>query len=268
MKVDLTKYKTEEKYRARIASLAAYLNKIGLSLIVRSRKLVHFLNAEMTDAEAERFIVNLPALHRKIQEILAAQRRDYSHLKYFYGQPYQGLALLGIFGERPTEERFDTYGLADLIGKDDTVLDIGCNCGFVGLIAAYRTGCRVVGVDINPHMVEIGRVCADYLRLSDRVRLEAARIQDYKSDQPVSAVFSFATHWTDDGNYRVTIDEHMQRIHGMLKPGGLLVFESHCADVVNPVFHEKMESIRSLFDHDGGRKIENGTRLVYIMRRK
>lgn len=255
-------------WRARVTRFAEFLNRTGVALIVRSRRLVHFLNATMTDREAERFLLELPTLHHEVSEHLASQRRNYPHVPYFYGYPYQGLAILGIFGERATEERFDTYGLAKLIGRDDTVLDIGCNCGFMSLITAYRTGCRAVGIDINPHMIDIGNACAKYLRLDDRVTLQPGRFQEFSPKGKFSVVFSFATHWTDDGNYRVSLQAHLQRIHSMMAPDGVLVFESHCADVGNDNFYRALDEVRPIFDIDVSKKIENDTRLVYLMRRR
>lgn len=266
--MNLDTLRMDPKWRSRVTRVAELLNRTGIALIVRSRRLVHFLNATMTDREAERFLVELPSLHREVSEHLVTQRRNYPHMPYFYGYPYQSLAILGIFGERATEERFDTYGLAKLIGPSDTVLDIGCNCGFMSLITSYRTGCRAVGIDINPHMIDIGSACVKYLRLDDRVTLQAGRFQEFSSNEKFSVVLSFATHWTDDGNYRVSLPEHLRRIHSMMASDGLLVFESHCADVGNESFYKALKEVRSIFDIDAGKKIENGTRIVYLMRRR
>lgn len=254
--------------RAWAVRIAGFLNDLGIRLQHHSRRIVQTINLEFTDIQSDRFVHGQRQLHSEINAILSRQKREYPHLSYFCGYPYQSLGILNVFGERASEERFDAYGLRDLIGKDDVVLDIGCNCGFVGIVAAYRTGCRVTGIDINPHMIEIGRRCASYLHLDRSVDLRAVRLQDFVPDEPYSAVFSFATHWTDDGNYRVAIEEHLGRIHGMMRPGGVLVFETHCADVGVPGFYAALERVRHLFSWSGDpARTDKGTRELYIMRR-
>lgn len=246
--------------------IANAVNAAGVRLMVLARDIVAWINSNFTDARSDRRIRDLPKLHEEIRRILVRQKSDYKHYAYFYGYPYQSFATLGIFGERATEERFDIYGLGEILGPDDSVLDIGCNCGFVALYAAYRTGCRATGIDINPFMVEIGQRCAEYLNLADRVSLVAARFQEYASAERFSVVFSFATHWTDDGNYRVSLPEHLRRIHAFLKPGGVLVFESHTVDVGNPEFYATLETVRDLYEWDGKVLTDNGYREVYRMR--
>lgn len=251
--------------RAMIAS-AYRMHILGVALLVAARKLVRMSERHTIDATSDRFVLELPDLHRRIHAELDAQRRQYDSYSYFHGYPYQALAILDVFGERGTEERFDAYKLASLIRPDDRLLDIGCNCGFMALYASFRTGCRADGIDINPFMINIGRHCTEFLRLSERVKLMAQRFQDYSPTEPYSVVLSFATHWTDDRNYRVRLQDHLQRIHAMMGAGGLLVFESHSADVGNNEFYAALEEMRSHFSWDGHQVMANGTRELYLMR--
>ena len=246
--------------------VASALNRLGVRLLIGAREIVSLINEHVTDAKSDSRIRNLGTLHEQIRRILERQKKEYPHYSYFYGHPYQSFATLGIFGERPTEERFDVYRLRELLGPEDSVLDIGCNCGFMAIYASYRTGCRATGIDINPFMIEIGQRSAEYLEIADRVKLVAGRFQEYQPAERFSVVFSFATHWTDDGNYRVELTEHLKRIHALLKPGGLLVFESHCADVGQAAFYEALESMRGWFDWSERILSDNAQREVYLMR--
>lgn len=247
--------------------LASALHRLGIFLLVCSRRLVRMTAPHTIDASSDRFLMELPVLHAKIRDELSRQKRQYSSYAYFHGYPYQALAILGVFGERGTEERFDAYELASHIGPEDRLLDIGCNCGFMALYAAFRTGCRAEGIDINPHMIRIGEHCARFLRLEDRVRLVAQRFQEFRPEQPYSVVLSFATHWTDDRNYRVRLQDHLLRIHAMMTSGGLLVFESHSTDVGEPAFYAALEELRGHFSWNGHRTMANGSRELYLMRR-
>ena len=244
-----------------------HLNGLGIHMMAWGRIMVRYMNRHITDSQSDRFVVGLPELHSRINHILRRQRRDYPHYAYFSGYPYQSLGILGIYGERASEERFDSYGLADLVTRDDTVLDIGCNCGFMSILTAYRTGAKCHGIDINAYMTEIGTECAKFLHIADRVMLEGKKFQDIDNAASYSVVYSFATHWTDDGNYRVGLKDHLMKIHGLLKPGGLLVFETHCSDVGDDAFYATMDDIRSAYSWSGMQKTDNGLRELYLMRK-
>lgn len=257
------------KRRAFIIKASSTLNRLGIRLMSMSRAPVRLINAHVTEFSSDRYIYDLPGLHAKIRDILSRQKKQYEHYSYFDGQPYQSLAMLGIFGERPSEERFVKYGLSEIIDRQDRILDIGCNCGFMAIVTAYRTGCNAVGIDINPYMIEIGNAVVRYLGLESKVDLRAGRFQDYTSDSKFSVVFSFATHWTDDGNYRVGLSEHFARIAALLNDSGVLVFETHSADVGQKKFYDALQEARSIFEFDGkAGVVENGTREFYVMRKR
>ncbi len=258
--------KIKQFIRHSMVAAASLLHRAGIAMIVSARKLVRLTEMHTIDTTSDRFIIGLPELHKKIRHELDLQRREYDSYSYFHGYPYQSLGILQVFGERGTEERFDAYDLANLIRKSDHVLDIGCNCGFMAIYAAFRTGCSADGIDINPYMIRVGQHCADYLQMSDRVKLIAQSFLDYKTERPYSVVLSFATHWTDDKNYRVRLQDHFLRIHAMMEPGGLLIFESHSADVGNPEFYQALEEMRGHFSWDGCRTMARGTRELYLMR--
>lgn len=257
----------KQAVRLVMVAVASWLHRLGIFLLVFARRLVRLTERHTIDTTSDRFVMDLPELHRKIRRELAMQRREYDSYSYFHGYPYQALAILDVFGERGTEERFDAYGLADLVRPEDRLLDIGCNCGFMSLYTAFRTGCSADGIDINPYMIRIGLHCTEFLQLQDRVKLVAQPFQDYKPAQAYTVVLSFATHWTDDRNYRVRLQDHLLRIHGMMADGGLLVFESHSADVGNAEFYAALEEMRTHFSWEGRRLMAKGTRELYLMRR-
>jgi len=259
--------KIKQHVRHAMIAVASLLHRFGVFMIVAARKLVRLTEMHTIDETSDRFIIELPELHRKIRHELKLQSREYDSYSYFHGYPYQSLGILQVFGERGTEERFDAYNLAELIKSSDHVLDIGCNCGFLAIYSAFRTGCSADGVDINPYMIRVGQYCAHYLQMTDRVRLVAGSFLDYKPARLYTVVLSFATHWTDDGNYRVQLQDHLLRIHAMMDADGLLIFESHSADVDNPEFYAALEEMRPYFSWDGSRLMARGTRELYMMRR-
>ena len=256
------------RWRAFVATSAARINRSAYRFARLSRRLVRFMNHHVTSDESDRFVYRQPELHKRIEDVLKRQRKEYPHYSYFYGQPYQALGILGVFGERSTEERFDDYQIRDKIGPEDRLLDIGCNCGFMCLYTAFRTGCRGHGIDINPYMVEVGGLCAEYLNLTDKVKLEAIDIHEFAESEAYSVVFSFATHWTDDENYQVPYRQHFEQLNGYLKTGGLLVFESHANDVGNKEFYTAIEQASDLFDCELRKDTDNSTRHLYHLRKR
>lgn len=259
---------TNYRLRAWCARLGAWLNARAYRMLARSRATVRFMNHHVTNEKSDWFVHGIAALHHRVEEVLRRQREAYGSYYYFYGYPYQALGILGIYGERGTEERFEAYGLGELVGRDDSVLDIGCNCGFMALYTSFRTGCRAEGLDINPYMIEIGMLSTAYLRLSHLVKLHATRIQEFSATSPYSVVLSFATHWTDDENYRVPVREHFERCAGYLEQGGLLIFETHAADVGNPDFYTAIDGINDLFALQEKRDTDFGTRHLYLFRKR
>lgn len=206
-------------------------------------------------------------LNKRVQQILAKQRKNYANSTYFLGHPYQALGVVGVYGERPTEERFEHYGLGRLISSQDRVLDLGCNCGFMALYASLRTGCQADGVDLNPYMIEIGKECVSFLRLDEKVRLWSADIKELEPERPYSVVFSFATHWTDDEMYRVPLREHLEKCRSLLDVGGLLIFESHAADLSKDEFFGAMATIDDLFKIESVGNSDGGTRALFVLRK-
>lgn len=241
------------------------VNSLGLAMQTWGRRLILGLYPELT---GETYYRDLHKLHQDIDRELDRQRREYPHFIYEDGYPYQALHSLGIFGSRSTETRFVDYGLADIIHTGDRILDIGCNCGFMLIHTAYRTGCVGDGIDINPHMINIGKLVSEFLGLQRKINLYAERFQDFQPTGSYNVIFSFASHWTDDLQLRPDFDQHIKRIHSLLTPDGVLVFESHTADIDNPKFDRQMERQREWFDWQGSKLLYNRRRGLYIMRKK
>jgi SAM-dependent methyltransferase len=256
------------KYHPLVTGAALRLQRLGLSLMSQARDAT--MACYLSDAKGDTPdpMRDAPKLQRRIGEVLSRYRQDVTAFKYFHALPYQGLALAGVLGDRMSDYRFDDYELRKWIRPADTILDIGCNCGFMAVLSSYRIGCRAHGIDINPYMVEIGRLVAEHLRVSDLVTLRAGRLQEFQPVDKFDVVLSFATHWTDDNNYRVSLDEHMDRMASYLRSKGTLVFETHCNDVGRDDFYRAMAAVRDRFEFDGCyKKTDAGTRELYIMRK-
>lgn len=102
------------------------------------------------------------------------------------------------------------------ISSDDEVLEVGCGVGQTTSLLAKRIGCRVVGVDLSPAMVERARERARRERVDDRTEFRVANIIDLPfEDDRFNVVFAesvtpFATDHTK------AIMEYTR----VIKPGG------------------------------------------------
>ncbi len=166
----------------------------------------------------------LRELHRHCNAALLQAAREWDSYDYGEGYLYQGLRALGFSGLRDTDERVRMMGLRErLAGR--TVLEIGCNTGFLTLALADVAD-RVIGFDVNPHLIDIARAGAAYLGAAN-VEFHVSAFEEFRPPCPVDAVLSFANHSTYDGNTRQPLEEYFGKCRALLEPGGLFLFESH-----------------------------------------
>lgn len=64
------------------------------------------------------------------------------------------------------------------IGRESTILDVGCGVGATACFIAAKVGCRVVGVDILEKMVERSRERASRQKLTQLIEFRVADAQD------------------------------------------------------------------------------------------
>ena len=114
-------------------------------------------------------------------------------------------------------------GLADRlqITADSHVLEVGSGSGGPATYLARKRGCRVTGVDINPHGVDNGMSLAKANGLADRVRF-------YAIDASVPLPFepdTFDAIVSNDAMCHILQRlEVLRDWHRVLRPGGLALF--------------------------------------------
>ncbi len=111
--------------------------------------------------------------------------------------------------------------LIEKIGKGDRVLDIGCGTGLLS-IRAINKGASVVGIDINPQMLEIAEKRAEQFECQAELELlemgvaEMDRFEDSSFDKVISSLcFSELPEYE--------LEYTLKQTRRILKEGGLLI---------------------------------------------
>ena len=138
---------------------------------------------------------------------------------------------------RPIVRAHETVLRPARIAREHIVVDAGCGVGGTAIDVARRFGCRVVGLNISKHQLEIARSRAAEAGLSDRVEFIWA---DCSEAFPLPAerydvVFNIESscHYSDRRNF-------LAECSRILKPGGLLTtLDWMAADGISRVDYER-----------------------------
>jgi len=199
---------------------------------------------------------HLLELHRELSHRLARAADEWQSHHFGEGYFYQGLSAIGITGLRNTEQRIAAMDLISLVGGR-RVLEIGCNTGFLS-IALARAATRVVGCDINPHLIGIAETVSGFLNC-DNVRFWRSTWEQFEPDESPEVLLSFGSHTPYDHNATQTIGAYIEKCHETLGPGGVLAFESHAPAYEGSGWNADRAEIERRFDVTGSGVLAYGT---------
>ena len=130
---------------------------------------------------------------------------------YFEFHAYIG-ATKHMGGLSATKELIGLCG----IGEDTYVLEVGCGVGATACYMAERLGCRTLGVDIRPSMIQRANERAKRERVRDRIEFGVADATDLPFEDATFDVVlaESVTTFIDD---RPSAIEEYARV---VKPGG------------------------------------------------
>jgi SAM-dependent methyltransferase len=117
-------------------------------------------------------------------------------------------------GQESTRELIDRTRITPL----SYVLDVGAGVGVTSCHLAKSMGCRVVGVDINPYMVDRARERARRMKLEDLVEFQTANAMDlpFHDDTFNAVITESVTAFPPDKS--LAIKEYTR----VTKPGGFI----------------------------------------------
>jgi len=125
------------------------------------------------------------------------------------------------------------------LGPDSVVLEIGCGSGRYAIHVAQQTGCRVTGVDINPHGIRNAN------RLAQEGALESVRFQECDVSKGLAfAESTFHAVFANDVTCHIRARAGVfAEVYRVLKPGGRFLFSD--ASVVGGIVSDQEIAIRS-----------------------
>jgi cyclopropane-fatty-acyl-phospholipid synthase len=121
--------------------------------------------------------------------------------------------------EQAQECKLDVICRKLQLRQGERLLDIGCGWGALLRHAAERYGARTVGVTLSQPQAELARARIAKAGLSDRCEV---RVADYREirDGPYDKVASVGMY---EHVGAARLDEYMERVRGLLRPGGLFL---------------------------------------------
>ena len=129
-------------------------------------------------------------------------------------ETYDRYARLLSFGQDP---RWRSFLVSQIeAGPGDTVLDVASGTGAVAIELARRHGCKVVGVDQSPEMLDAGRGRVAAAGLAERIELREGRAEELPFDDAAFAglTFTYLLRYVDDPAAT------MRELARVVKPGG------------------------------------------------
>lgn len=108
------------------------------------------------------------------------------------------------------------------LSANDKVLEVGCGTGSTALLLAADTG-QIKASDLSGKMIEIAKEKARDQGVSNVEFIKADLFDDRLEDGPYDVIMAFnILHLLED------ISSAVQRINGLLKPGGTFISKTVC----------------------------------------
>ena len=102
------------------------------------------------------------------------------------------------------------------------IIDFGCGFGLFSLYYAGQCPQRfIIGVDLDPHRIQVARQAAKKLGIQN-LRYEVADATEWQTDETFSGIYAFdLIHHLPEECHEAMI----QKWRGLLKPGGVLIIK-------------------------------------------
>jgi len=239
---------------------------------LKNPKFRFYLTYPLYDALRVILKPHLIFLHMKLRKELRQQKKKWPLYSYANNYFYQGLEEISIKGGRPSEARYKKYNLDTIIKPNHEILDIGANCCFFSLLCAKKAK-HIDCIEHNPYLINIGKITANHLKVKN-MSFFAKDFLSFKFEKKYDILMSFANHNTDDKGLNLNLRKYLEKLHNLLKPNGILLFESHCGDINNDQFSKTINNLDDIFTMKRNEYFERNlffgcdNRLFYVFEKK
>ena len=163
--------------------------------------------------------------HFSIRRDWVNKPKQYGLWDYFY----QTHPSLNINGVRPTVTRLNNYKIFEHINQDSTILDVGCNTGFISAYLSKYVK-AIDAVEFDKDVISIARRTMEYLSINN-VQLFNEDIKTFKSNKKYDLVMSYAIHrWVG-----IELIDYVRLLLSFKDASGFIIIESHpdASDIAN-----------------------------------
>ena len=186
---------------------------------------------------------------------------------------YQSYKKIGIEGRRDTEERLKAYELPRFLDHETTVLDIGCNCGFLDMQIADCVK-RIKGIDVEKSVIDVAKHVSEYLNIHN-VIFENKNLFEQDNEDIYDVVFAFAIHKPVIETYGISEKRFAELLLKHINKGGYLFMESHGYREFNEdqTFFDIIEILKAnnmklvLYKHNYGTQNGNMNRDIAVLKK-
>lgn len=218
--------------------VAAIVKNGGVKRLSAMNRLLGFIAVKTAGSE-------IISLHNDLGLILEEYHKKWPYYDYGEGYFYQSYEPLLIHGLRNTAFRFKLYKLNSLLKTNMAVLDVGCNTGFLSIMAAKHCG-HVDAFDNNPFLIRIAERCREFEGLRN-ISFLCSTFDEFNATSAYDLALFLANHHTFDGNMRPEFRSCMKKIRENMKTGGHLIFESHPGEYRTHFLRRHLDSLHGIF---------------------
>jgi len=154
---------------------------------------------------------------------------------------YQGFEALGVKGKRPSAKRLEIYELCKYLRPEMNGLEIGCNVGFFTLALAPHLK-RIDAFDIDANYIALASLAQVYSGITN-ASFFVQSLKGYVPAFKYDLVVSTAVHGWSGISFSLYLDLLCQ----CMKPGGILLFESHEIDAESD-WNDKRSELLDTFE--------------------
>ena len=163
-------------------------------------------------------------LHYRLNKIIYNSKIKKNLYDYGEGYFYQSFSSIFISGFRNTSERIKLMNLNKIV-KNKTVLEIGCNSGFIACSIASNTK-SVVAFDIMEDLIKLANEVKAYKNIKNIIFYKSS-FEKLNIKKKFDVILSFANHSTYDNQTKQTLSQYFKKCFDLCNKNGYLLFESH-----------------------------------------